>query len=142
MKYYLILCFSLISALGNTQSISGIWESYDDQTGKLESEIEITIKNGTLYGKIIKLYNSDGSTRNPKCTKCTGRRKGQPIVGMVFISGLKQSGKYWLGDELMFNPNTGKSYDAKLWLEEPNKLAVRGYLGILYKTQYWIRVEE
>lgn len=140
MKYFLIFCISLISLTVTSQSIAGVWKTYDDGTGELNSEVEITIKNGKLYGKVIKLYNVDPS-KDYRCTQCTDYRKDKPQIGMTFITGLTQSGKYWTGSKLMLDPNTGKSYDAKLWLESENKLAVRGYLGWFYRTQYWIRVK-
>lgn len=141
MKYFFIFCFSLISANGISQSIAGVWKSYDDVTGKLESDVEITIINGKLYGKILKLYNLADPSKIPRCTSCTDYRKNQSQVDMVFITGLKKSGVYWIGDKAMLNPNTGKSYDAKLWLVNSNKLAVRGYLGWFFRTQYWIRMK-
>lgn len=140
MKYLLIFCLGLISLTVTSQSMAGVWNSYDSD-GKLDSKVKITIKDGKLYGKLIKLYNSDGSIKTPKCTNCKGSRKDQPLTGMVFITGLKQSGKYWKGDKAIFYPKNGKSYDVKLWLENDNKLAVRGYLGWFYETHYWKRAK-
>lgn len=142
MKYFIVICISLISLTGTSQSIAGMWGSYDDDTGKLNSEIEISIKDGKLYGKLVKIYNADGSIKNPKCSNCKGSKKDQPLTGMVFISGLEHSGKYWKGDNAMLYPKNGKSYDAKLWLENDNKLAVRGSVGFFYRTKYWKRLKE
>lgn len=142
MRYFIIFCLSLISLTGTSQSIAGMWGDYNDDTGKLNSEIEITIKDGKLYGRLIKIYDADGVAINPKCTKCTDSRKDQPQVGMEFISGLTQSGEFWIGNKAMLYPEKGKSYDAKLWLVNDNKLAVRGSVGLFYKTKYWKRLEE
>lgn len=141
MKYFFIFFLCLISLTGISQSIVGEWKTYDDATGELKSEVEITIRNGKLYGKILKLYNLDSASKNPKCIDCTDYRKGQPILGMEIITGLTQSGKYWTGNKTLLDPEIGKIYDAKLWLENNNKLAVRGYIGWFYRTQYWIRVK-
>lgn len=139
MKYLIILCLSLISLTCTSQSIEGVWKSYSDATGELKSEVKIYIKNGKLYGKIIKLHNLDVPYKDAICSKCTDYRKNQHAVGMEIITGLEQSGEYWKGDKALLDPSNGKLYDAKLWLENDNKLAVRGYIGWFFRTQYWIR---
>lgn len=69
MKNVLFFFFTLFHVcLYSQQSIEGIWATYDDNTGKLESEVEIFIKNGKLYGKIIRLFDMDP---NAVCSKCT-----------------------------------------------------------------------
>ena len=39
------------------------------------------------------------------------------------------------------NPDDGKVYRSKIWLDEdnPDLLNVRGYVGIFYKTVQWQR---
>lgn len=139
MKYFLFFCLTFVHFfLFSQQNIEGTWATYDDNTGKLESEVELFIKNGKLYGKIIKLYGID---QNATCTRCTDHRKNKPIVGMIFMSGLTKSGKEWVGDSALLHPDNGKLYSGKVWLESNSKLAVRGYLGWFYRTQYWERVK-
>ena len=139
MKSVLFFFFTLFHVcLYSQQSIEGIWATYDDNTGKLESEVEIFIKNGKLYGKIIRLFDMDP---NAVCSKCTDHRKNKPVVGMIFMSGLTKNGKEWVGDRVLLHPNNGKLYDGKVWLESNGKLAVRGYLGWFYRTQYWERIK-
>src|SRR5690554_7702748 len=91
MKSVLFFFFTLFHVcLYSQQSIEGIWATYDDNTGKLESEVEIFIKNGKLYGKIIRLFDMD---LNVVCSKCTDHRKNKPVVGMIFMSGLTKKRK-------------------------------------------------
>lgn len=141
MKYLLIICLSLLGLTCTAQSIEGVWKSYDDNTGELKAEIKITIKNDKLYGKIIKLHNLKVPLKDVKCYDCTDYRKDQPLTGMEIITGLKKSGEYWTGDNALLDPKNGKLYDAKFWLENDNKLAVRGYIGWFFRTQYWIRAK-
>ncbi len=142
MKYLFVLTVGLMHLTISAQTIEGIWKSYDDDSGELKSEIEITIKNGKLYGKIIKLYNLEVALKDAKCYDCTDYRKNQPVLGMEIITALEKSGKYWTGDKALLDPNNGKLYNAKFWLESNNKLTVRGYIGWFYRTQYWIRVKK
>src|SRR5690554_267281 len=107
IKYFLIVCWSGLSLIGFSQSIEGIWETYDDDSGELKSETKLFIKNGKLYGKIIELHNLDIPLKDAKCYDCTDYRKNKPVMGMEIISGLKQDGKYWKGDKVLLDPNNG-----------------------------------
>jgi uncharacterized protein (DUF2147 family) len=135
----LILSASLLSA----QSVTGLWKTIDDETGKAKSEVEITIKNGKLYGKIVKLYRAKGEDQDPVCTVCPGSRKGKKVVGMTIITALDKDGSEWEADDAILDPKTGEIYDCKVWLDESNKniLYVRGYIGFLYRTQTWHRIK-
>ncbi|HTO38562.1 MAG TPA: DUF2147 domain-containing protein [Brumimicrobium sp.] len=139
MKYFLILIVTLFSFITYSQSIEGVWKTYDDSDGQLKSEVELYIKDGKLYGKIIKLHNLDIPYEDAICKLCNDSRKNKHVQGMEIISGLQFSGKEWSGNKKLLDPNNGKLYDAKFWLENDNKLAVRGYLGWFYRTQYWVR---
>jgi len=141
IKSLIVFCISIMSFMGFTQTIEGVWETYDDKSGKLKSEVKIYLKDGKLYGKILKLHNLevDIAVEDAMCFKCTDYRKDQPVIGMKIITGLEKSGNEWTGDEILLDPNNGKLYDAKLWLVNDNKLAVRGYIGWFYRTQYWVR---
>ena len=132
-----IIIFSFVSF---TQSVEGIWKQYNEETGELESEVKIYKKNGKIYGKIIKIHKVTNGEDNPICELCPGERKNKPVVGMNIITGLSKDGDEWYADESILDPNDGELYDCKIWLENKNKLAVRGYLGWFFRTQYWIRV--
>ncbi len=120
------------------QSPVGTWRTIDDETGKPKSHVEIYEQNGKLYGKITKLLNP--SEPNPTCKKCSGAKKGKPIEGLVIIEGLKKDGDEW-EDGTILDPSKGKTYDCKLWLEG-DKLKVRGYVALFYRTQTWQRVKD
>ncbi len=46
-------------------------------------------------------------------------------------------------DGTIMDPNNGKIYDCKLWVDKNNEriLKVRGYIAFFYRTQTWHRVE-
>jgi len=80
------------------------------------------------------------------CDLCTDDRKNQKIIGMEIIRNLTREGKesdyLWAGNGTILDPNNGKVYEVKMVpLEGGKKLQVRGYLGIFYRTQIWVRVE-
>lgn len=133
-----ILALTVIATfyLQAQSGVEGRWKTIDDATGKMKSIVEISIKNGKLYGKVVEL--KPGENPEKVCTACTDSRKGQKIVGMEIISGLSKDGSEWVGDDAIMDPENGKLYDCKLWVED-GKLQVRGYIGFLFRTQTWIR---
>lgn len=128
----IVLCSVELGA----QSIVGKWKTIDDTTGKPKSVVEIFESDGKYYGKIIKLYPDPGEDPDPVCTECTGRRKGQKVIGMQIIEDMeKEKDGDYSGGEIM-DPENGKTYTCKLWVED-GFLKVRGYLLFLYRTQTW-----
>ena len=121
----------------------GLWKNIDDETGKPKALIRITENAGAFQGQIEKLYREPNEDQNPKCDKCEGARKDQPIVGMVILSGLKKDGEEFNGGEII-DPKNGKVYKAKMHLTDTGKkLNVRGYVGMpmLGRSQVWVRQE-
>ncbi|WP_107040241.1 DUF2147 domain-containing protein [Brumimicrobium mesophilum] len=140
MRNFLILFLSIMSFVSFSQSIEGVWETYNDETGQLKSEVKIYKKDGKFYGKIIKLHNLEIPYEDAKCYYCTDYRKDKHVMGMEIITGLElDDDGEWKGDDALLDPNNGKLYDATLWLKGENKLAVRGYVGLFFRTQYWKR---
>ncbi|WP_233244165.1 DUF2147 domain-containing protein [Brumimicrobium oceani] len=139
IKYLLILCLAMMSLNGNSQSIEGVWQTYDDETGELKSDVKIYKKDGKLYGKVVQLHVVDDLEVEATCRYCTDYRKDKPILGMLVMTALVKDGKEWEGDGTLLDPENGKTYDGEVWLVDDNKLAVRGYIGWFFRTQYWIR---
>lgn len=129
------------SAWAQNNSPVGLWKTVDDETGKVKSLVRITESNGELTGKIEKLFRDPSQDQNPKCDKCEGAMKDQPIIGMTILSGLKKDGDSWTGGHVT-DPGKGKTYNAKVTVKDDGKkLDMRGYMGMpmLGRTQTWIR---
>lgn len=142
MNLLLTFLLSINSIFSTNQSCVGKWTTYDEETGKKKSTVELYKIDGKLYGKILYLYPKEGREDNPVCKKCTDDRKGKHIVGMQIARGLVWNGSEW-EDGKILDPENGKIYTVSMWLdsENPNKLNVRGYIGIFFRTQKWTRVE-
>jgi uncharacterized protein (DUF2147 family) len=118
----------------------GKWNTIDDKTGKVKSEVQLYDQGGKLYGKITGLPEPNDAQGKPKvCTKCEGADKNQPIVGLVIIKDLAADGERFKGGTIL-DPEDGKVYKAEVWTES-DKLKVRGYLGPFYKTQTWSKAK-
>jgi uncharacterized protein (DUF2147 family) len=130
----MLICFALGKAY--SQDVTGEWKTIDDKSGEIKSRVEIYKKGD----KVLKVLSKD-SPAFPKCVACEGKFKNQPIEGMVIMSGLQKQGKMYK-DGNIIDPESGKIYDCKIWLNDdnPDLLMVRGYLLFLYRTQTWERL--
>lgn len=121
----------------------GLWKNLDDVSGKPRALIRITESNGTLQGRIEKVFLAPTEDPNPKCDKCEGALKNAPIVGLVILSGLTKDGDEYVGGQIL-DPDNGKVYRSTLRLtNNGKKLSVRGYIGVpmLGRSQTWVRQE-
>lgn len=142
------LLFSIIAlactmhAFGQ-KSCVGRWVTIDDKTNQKKSVVELYKEDGKLYGKIIYLFPREGREPDAKCTKCTDDRKNKPLVGLQIVRSLKWSGSEWEGGTIV-DPENGKIYKVSMWLNPYNSdiLNVRGYVGVFYRTQVWMRVPD
>ena len=125
------------------QEVIGKWKTIDDETGKQKSIVKLWISGTQLYGKILETWDDDGVTPTDKlCDKCTGALKDKKIIGMVIVNGLSKTDNIWKGKKGIMDPKNGKFYDCKIWLEDPNTLAVRGSIGPIGRKQTWHRVND
>ncbi|AXF14637.1 DUF2147 domain-containing protein [Paraburkholderia caledonica] len=136
-----VLLASAVTAMAQTDTPVGTWQTIDDHTGQPKALVQISQDgNGTLSGKVVKgLGPNDQPDR--RCTACTDARKDQPILGMTIISDMKKDGEAWDHGQIL-DPENGKLYKCKMHLEEGgNKLVVRGYIGmsLLGRSQTWVR---
>lgn len=121
----------------------GLWQTIDDHSGKPGGLIRIELVDGQYQGWIEKIFPDPGEDPNPKCARCEGVRRNQPVVGLNFMWGLTKRGDEFQGGEIL-DPKTGKIYRARLKLEDGGKkLNVRGFIGLslLGRSQVWHRAE-
>jgi uncharacterized protein (DUF2147 family) len=121
------------------QSPVGVWKTIDDETGEAKSHVEIYEKNGKYYGKVIQLLQKPNDTL---CDVCPGDKKDKKIVGMEVLWDLKPYRDYWSYGQVL-DPENGKIYKCSIWLEENDKITIRGYIGVslVGRNQEWHRVK-
>ena len=140
----LLYCFlTVFSYLAHADSSPvGLWKTIDDATGKPRSLIRISDKNGELIATIEKGLLPDDSP-NDTCDKCTGERKGKPLIGMIIMDGMKAKGDTFEGGHIL-DPDNGEIYNCKIKLDSTGKqLEVRGFIGVSLfgRSQTWMREE-
>jgi uncharacterized protein (DUF2147 family) len=121
---------------------AGVWQQVGDD-GKVGALVTISEENGVYVGRLSQLFPEPGEDPNPICTECPGDKRNRPILGLVFIEGMKRSGLDY-EDGTILDPETGKVYRATMHLSpDGTRLTVRGYIGleIFGKSQTWTRVE-
>ena len=133
------LAFSLTGvAWANTPV--GQWHTVDDKTGEVKSLVVIEEQGGVLKGRVTQFLRK-GADQAARCDKCSDDRKGQPILGMEIIRGVKKSAghEYWDGGEIL-DPEEGKLYRVRLTPQDGGaKLQVRGFLGPFWRNQLWVK---
>ena len=141
MKFVLIIVSLLSLNLIYSQNVVGEWKTIDDDSGVAKSIVEIYKEDGQLFGKVKRILRED--KRDVRCTQCEGKRKNKKVEGMVILRNFTKEDNEFT-DGTITDPENGKTYDAKIWLNEddPNTLMVRGYISFLYRTQEWKRVED
>ena len=119
--------------------LTGTWKTIDDVTGDAKSHIEIYEEGGKFYGKVKELLLKPADT---VCEKCPGEKKDKPLVGMILLRGLETYKDYYSYGRIL-DPENGKEYKCSVWIDEADKLVVRGYIGIsaLGRSQNWYRVK-
>ena len=139
----LIVILLLVFAIAETfaQDVTGTWKTVDEDSGIVKSHVQIFKKDGKFYGKVLKVLDPD-APETPLCVSCEGDLKDAPIEGLVIINDLEKKGETYKNGTVM-DPENGKTYDCKMWLNEdnPDLLMVRGYILFLYRTQTWVRLK-
>ena len=133
-----VIALLTASVVFAAESPVGKWRTIDEKSGKVVSEVELYDEGGKLFGKIVGLTDPINAQGQPKkCGACTGEDKDKPIVGLVIIKGLSPDKDRYKGGTIL-DPDDGKVYKAEVW-QEDGKLKVRGYLGVFYRTQTWVK---
>lgn len=122
-----------------SQSVFGKWRTVDDETGETKAIVEIFEKEGKLFGKVVEILNE--GRKNSRCTKCSGKLKDKPIMGLPIIDGFSRDEDGHYKGKRLTDPVKGLTVRGKVWLDpdNPDQLKVRGYLAFFYRTQTWLR---
>ncbi len=116
----------------------GVW--YDD-TGK--GAIEISPCGERLCGRIFWLKEPAAADGQPLTDVFNPdpRLRQRSICGLQVIGDLKLQPNGAWDTGWIYDPKEGKSYDVEIKLRTPDRLQVKGYLGVkfLSETFFWQR---
>jgi uncharacterized protein (DUF2147 family) len=148
MKVLIFFTFMLLTATtafgAGLSGILGIWK-----TAMGESKVEIFMCEEKICGKIIWLKNpkytdsNDGQVGTPiidrKNPDPALRRR--PLIGLLILEGFTAEGYNNWGRGTCYDPKSGHTYHGKIHLAVPDRLELRGYIGIplFGRTSVWTR---
>ena len=119
----------------------GDWTTYSDETGEAQVIVRISESGGVVQGRIIRvLPTQEEPTPNFICEDCRGRFRGVDLRTVPLIEGMEWNRDHFSGGHII-DPDKAKTYKATIKLDGPDRLKVRGYIGIraLGRTQVWRR---
>lgn len=140
-----ILCMGAWALSEN--DVAGVWTVPD---GKTRVEIYKNAQ-GAFEGKIVWMDEPNFSANDPDAGKPKCDRENpdpalrdRPIMGLVILKDCKFNGKDEWSGGTVYDPNCGKTYKGKLWLNSPDSLGMRGFIGIslLGRSETWTRYTE
>ena len=143
--FCMLVAVTSLAARAAPPTATGLWQKVDD-TGAPAAWFRIIECNGLYEGKIVKMFPTPEG-RNPanwRCTKCEGVQKNAPVLGLTFITGMRQHGLTY-EDGSILDPRDGSIYSARMQLSpDGSRLTVRGYLGIplLGQNEVWNRLPD
>lgn len=145
LKFTILFLSFIISVLylfaqNKADDVIGTWLTPGDNSAK----IEIYREGQKFHGKIVwmKYPNSNGKPKLDSNNPITGKRNN-PRLGLEIMKGFTFNGSdEWKSGDI-YDPETGNTYSAYMYLKDRNTLKLRGYIGFSFlgRTQTWTRVD-
>jgi uncharacterized protein (DUF2147 family) len=146
--FFAAVILSAATAFGaNSNDVIGQWKSDGDR-----SAIDIYGCGEKLCGKVAWLKNpnyvssNDGPVGTPKVDRKNPdpTLRNRPIIGLQEIEGLTATGDNRWKHGTCYDPESGNSYQCKIYLDTPDRLEVRGFIGfsLLGRTYVLTRKEK
>jgi uncharacterized protein (DUF2147 family) len=142
----LIFCMTLLMATNafgaDPKDLLGVWK-----TDGGESLVEIFMCGEKFCGKIVWLQNPihvgnkeifapilDHKNSDPDL-------RNRPVLGLLILNGFIADGDNTWGSGTCYDPKNGNTYRGKIYLIAPNRLVLRGYIGIplFGRSSVWTR---
>ena len=143
-SFSIIFLFMLSSLTAFTQNISdhktqiiGKWKTHDNR-----AIVEIYEQGGKYFGIIVWLQNAIDKAGKPRTDIENSNKEKQNIslIGLTIMNNFVFDDNEFIKGTV-YDPDSGNTYNCKLWLTENNTLKVRDYCGIFYKTFTWTRTK-
>jgi len=139
MKTLPVFLFALTlaaTAHADRAAVAGTWLSADG-----DGLIEIRIDGVGLSGTILGSPNEDPDRPDTDIHNPDPALREQALIGLNIFSGFSYDGDGAWSGGFVYDPNSGKTYRAKLKLTSQDTLKLRGYIGIslLGRTETWTR---
>ncbi|MBW4056642.1 MAG: DUF2147 domain-containing protein [Proteobacteria bacterium] len=145
LLWTILLLLTAATAFGADQNaILGIWK-----TEMGESKVQIYRCGEKICGTIIWLKNPrytdsrDGEIGTPVIDRKNPdpALKSRPVLDLHILNGFSAEGGNNWGNGTCYDPKSGNTYRGKIHLAAPDRLELRGYIGIplFGRTSVWTR---
>jgi uncharacterized protein (DUF2147 family) len=115
-----------------------------------DAQIELYRCGGNYCGRIVWLKvpdypegSADGAPGTPKRdhNNPDPARRKDPLIGLDIVKGFSPDGENRWAGGTVYDPKNGKTYKGKMTLVAPDRLDLRGYIGIplIGRTATWTR---
>ena len=142
--FTLILLITTTTFGAGSSDILGIWRSEMD-----ESKVEIFRCGEKICGTIIWLKkptyidSREGAVGTPVIDRKNPdpALKSRPVLGLRILEGFIAEGENTWANGTCYDPKSGKTYRGKIYLVAPDRLELRGFIGIplFGRSSEWIR---
>ncbi len=145
LTFFTLILLTATTAFGfGPTDILGIWK-----TTMGESKVEIFICGEKFCGKIIWLKNpiytdsNDGQIGTPIIDRKNPdpALRSRPLIGLRILEGFTAEECNTWENGTCYDPKSGNTYRGKIHLSAPDRLELRGYIGIplFGRTSVWTR---
>ncbi len=145
MTCFMVILLTATNPIGTGLSdILGVWKT---ETG--EAKVEIFMCGEKICGRIIWLKNPlytdsrDGEVGTPVIDRKNPdpALRSRPVLGLRILEGFTPEGDSNWGKGTCYDPKSGHTYHGKIHLAAPDRLELRGYVGIplFGRTSVWTR---
>jgi uncharacterized protein (DUF2147 family) len=140
----LILILFSCSTTPESEDITGLWKSRDQKSNTSRSLVAIYKYQDMYYGRMLATYDEDGNINDTileQRDRAPGVVGNPPYCGMDFIYNVEELEDDGEGpikyQGKILDPEKGKVYKVKLWLQGDDVLIVRGELWIFGENIPW-----
>jgi len=149
VNLFLALAFWLqVTAAPSPEGVVGYWLTPPNEE-EGAGVVEIRRHQEGLVGRLVWLEKPTYPPGSPAAGQPKVDRKNpnpklrqRPVLGLEILQGFRWDGEKWVDGEI-YDPVSGKTYKAQIRLQDPQHLALRGYVGIplLGRSEVWTRLE-
>ncbi|MCA1803626.1 MAG: DUF2147 domain-containing protein [Rhodothermaceae bacterium] len=127
-----------LTADDGSHAVTGLWLSADKR-----GIIRIYEQDGRFFGRLVWLLEPEDDQGNTilDSENPDPEKRDRPILGLQMVFGLEYSSGEWRNGEI-YDPESGKTYSARLRLNGNNRMDLRGYirLPMFGRTESWTRI--
>ncbi len=140
-----IWLFSATTAPAAADGVIGTWKTADGR-----ALIDIYYCGDNVCGRVAWLrepcfpaHDREGMAGRPRTDRHNPKPElcGRRVLGLQIMQGFTRDGDNRWGEGTIYDADTGRTYRARLALIAPNRLELRGYIGIplFGRSSVWTR---